>query len=151
MKFSKIFLLTLALLFSLGAAAAELWDLPKPLPDDPNAPQPPPPIAYSLGSGDTPRFGDSQFSFYPRNDMNRVLKMRITGFGNNITIKNFQITYYDIGSPMEEQLFEGTLGPGQVKEIVVPARQIYGISVTAAAGYFWKKPGSFQVDVLATR
>lgn len=152
----KLFVLFVAL-FSLSVGGAQ--NLPLPLPDDPYPgepyPVPPPPpkqeVLYSLGSGATPRFGSQTYDFYPRADLNRLVRIRLVGSKNNIEIKEVRILYADYGDERSDSRLAGELKSGGIKEVVTNGRPVYRIAVTASSSYFWKKSGSYRVDVTAQR
>lgn len=143
--------------FSTSFAAQEL---PRPLPDDPYPQEPypgeppPPPrqveVPYTLGSGETGRFGARTYQFFPRADLNRVTKIRLVGSRNNIEIKEVRILYADNSGRFERTL-PGDLHSGRIREAYLDGRRIYRIEVTASASYFWKKPGGYRVDITAVR
>lgn len=170
----KWFLLLVTMFtFSLGRAALE--DLPLPLPDDPPGPSQPDPYPtptptptpspspkpepprppsgpsnnYSVGAGDTGRFKEREFTFYPRSDWNRITYVRILGVQNKIKIKSVLIRYSDnMNSELGANL-SGDLQAGGILQTWLQGRPIYSITVVAQNKYFWKKPGSFRVDVTA--
>ncbi|MGE5085995.1 MAG: hypothetical protein ACM3MG_06805 [Bacillota bacterium] len=160
----KWFLLLLTTFtFSICLAAWE--DLPLPLPDDPpgtsqpdptpqpaptpEPPQPPsgPSYSYSVGAGDTGRFKERAFTFYPRLDWNRITYVRILGVNNNIKIKSVLIRYADNLNPDLAVNLTGELKTGGILQTWLQGRPIYSITVFAQNKYFWKKPGSFRIDV----
>lgn len=131
---------------------------PRPLPDDqyPQDPYPGDPprgveVPYSLGSGDSERFSAKTSDFYPRSDLSRLVRLRLTGLTNTIEVKEVRIVYADYNEERTEPSLEGELKPGQMRVIIMRGRPIYRIEVTATSSYLWKKPGGYQVDVSALR
>lgn len=152
----KSFVLLVALIaLSMGRAQ----NLPLPLPDDsyPGEPfpvPPPPPkqeVLYSLGSGAAGRFGSQTQDFYPRADLNRLVRIRFVGAKNNIEINEVRILYADYGDERSESRLTGELKSGGMREVVTNGRPVYRIAVTASPSYFWKKPGLYRLDVTAQR
>lgn len=132
---------------------------PQPLPDDaypqePNPGEPPPPIGaeipYSLGGGEVPRTGFVTQPFYPRGDLNRIVKVRLIGSANNIDIREFRIVAAD-GRVRLEQSLLGELPLGAVREIYLDGRSLQRIEVTGTSLNLFKKPGKYRVDVTAVR
>lgn len=161
MKWMILFLTVFSLSQSFAAD-----NLPRPLPDDPypqepypgepppSRPEPPPPrqeILYSIGIGETGRFGARTYQFFPRQDLNRVTKIRLVGARNNIEIKEVRIIYADNSGERYERSLPGDLNAGGVREAYLDGRRIYRIEITASSSYFWKKPGSYRVDITAVR
>lgn len=167
MKWFLVLLTTF--IFTKGFAVNEL---PLPLPDDPPgasqpdptptptpppAPQPAPTPAppsgpannYSVGDGDTGRFKEREFTFYPRADWNRVTYVRISGTNNYVKIKSVYIRYADYLNSGFENNLVGDLQAGGILQTWLQGRPIYSITVVAQNKHFWKKPGSFRVDVTA--
>ncbi|MFM6930340.1 MAG: hypothetical protein ACKOX6_17875 [Bdellovibrio sp.] len=169
----KWFLLLMTV-FSFSTSFAE--GLPLPLPDEPGqspsepgpypSPQPSPepaptptptptpkprppsgPYSYTVGFGDTGRFKEREFTFYPMSDWNRIKHVNIIGVSNSIKIKSVAIRY---GQNLEWILipnFAGDLQPGGNLQAWLQGRPIYAISVVAQNKRIWKKPGSFRIDV----
>lgn len=153
-----VVLLIAALCLSSSFAGAQF--LPQPLPDDPGQqlPTPPPsqppsgtPIRYSLGVGDLSRFQETEFTFYPQIGLSKLVRLSLTGGGNNLEIKEVRIQYADTVEERLDYVLPGELKVGATRTISMNARPIYRIIVTAATAHFWKKPGSFRVDVAAYR
>ncbi|WP_374029905.1 hypothetical protein [Bdellovibrio bacteriovorus] len=151
-----ILLVFTVLSLSHGIAGAQ--GLPRPLPDDPYPQIPPeqepPPrveVPYTLGGGETGRFTGKSHDFYPRANLNQVLKLRIVGGRENIQIKEVRIWYADYGGEISERSLEGDLRSGRAREVYLGGRPVYRISIKASPIYFWKKPGSFRVDIVAVR
>lgn len=146
--------LSFLIIFSLFAGAEEL---PQPLPDDSYPPTDPgnPPreveIPYTIGSGDTDRFSDKTYNFYPRLDLARVVRLRLVGLNNPIEIKEVKILYVDSRDERNELTLTGELKPGQAVQAFLEGRRIFRIQVTAIASVFWKKPGGYRVDIIAVR
>jgi len=163
--------LLLVTMFTFSMSQAALEDLPLPLPDDPPgssqpdpyptptptpepAPTPvptpsPKPESYSVGAGDTGRFKEREFTFYPRSDWNRITYVRILGVQNKIKIKSVLIRYADnMNSELGANL-SGNLQTGGILQTWLQGRPIYSITVVAQNKYFWKKPGGFRIDVTA--
>ncbi|QLY24409.1 hypothetical protein [Bdellovibrio sp. KM01] len=161
--------------FSLSYSHAE-EDLPLPLPEDPGQeqptphprPQPPPYPApedpqppqypqppqgqsrdYSLGAGDTGRFKERTFTFYPNSSWRRVTRVGLTGTRNNVKIKSVDIMYADYPDTRFEYNLVGELVAGSSRNAYLEGRPISAIRITATNKYFWKKPGGFRVDVTA--
>jgi hypothetical protein len=160
--------------FSLTYSHAE-EDLPLPLPEDPGhqnpGPRPPPPPYpspedpgqppqqpqppsgasrdYSLGAGDTGRFKERTFIFYPNSLWRRVTRIALTGTRNNVKIKSVDIMYADYPDTRFEYNLVGELGAGSTRNAYLEGRPITAIRITATNKYFWKKPGGFRVDVTA--
>lgn len=133
-------------------------ELPRPLPDDPYprepAPEEPPrgvEIPYSLGSGETGRFGSRTSQFFPRSDLNRVIRLRLIGLRNTIEVKEIKLLFADNSEERNELTLVGDLKPGEVREAFLAGRSLYRIEVVASASFFWKKPGSYRVDITAVR
>lgn len=164
-----IVLLLMLFSFSLTVANEEL---PRPLPDESypgepypvpppsDPPKPPPPkpsppkkeIPYTLGSGETARMGSRTFEFYPRVDLNRVVRIRLVGVRNNLEIDEVTIQYSDYyGGERNDLRLPGELKSGGTRESVLDGRPVYRIRIKASASYFWKKPGGFRVDVISVR
>lgn len=169
----KWFLLVLTVLTLSKSYAIE--ELPLPLPDDPPSttqpepppyptptpepaptpspkPEPPRPPSgpannYSLGAGDTGRFKERDFTFYPRKDWNLVTYVRLSGLQNNIKIKSVYILYADQLTSGYESNLVGELKAGGILQTWLQGRPIVSITVVAQNKHFWKKPGSFRVDV----
>lgn len=160
-KWILIFL-TITSLFATTSVQAQ-QDLPLPLPDEPYPGEPnpnptpppkPPPrqeIPYSLGGGDTGRFRTRTFDFFPRSDLNRIVRVRLVGTRNNIEIKEVTIQYADYSGERPEFRLPGELKSGGIRETALDGRPIYRIQVKAANSHFWKKPGGFRLDVIAVR
>ncbi|WP_413557905.1 hypothetical protein [Bdellovibrio sp. HCB209] len=161
--------------FSLSFSYAE-EDLPMPLPDDPGhsdpAPQPPqnpypedpgsqppqqpqPPSGpsrdYGLGAGDTGRFKERTFTFYPNSTWNKVTRIQLQGTRNNVKIKSVEVFYADYPGSRYEYNLMGELTAGTTRLSFLDGRPITAIKVVASNKYFWKKPGGFRVDVTAYR
>ncbi len=157
--------------FSLAYTHAE-EDLPMPLPDEPGhqdpspqpspypypedpqpPPQQPPPSgperSYSLGVGDTGRFKERTFTFYPNSTWRRVTRIALTGTRNNVKIKSVDIMYADYPDTRFEYNLVGELVAGSTRNAYLEGRPITAIRITATNKYFWKKPGGFRVDVTA--
>lgn len=158
--------------FSLSFSHAE-QDLPQPLPDEPGheqpTPQPPPypspedpgqppqqpqppsgePREYSLGAGDTGRFKERTFTFYPNSTWRRITRVGLTGTRNNVKIKSVDILYADYPDTRFEYNLVGDLVAGMNRQAYLDGRPITAIRITASNKYFWKKPGGFRVDVTA--
>jgi hypothetical protein len=125
---------------------------PRPEPEQPAPPAPPlgRPQTYSLGVGDTGRFRERQITFYPSSAYTRVNRITLTGVRNNVKIKSVRIYYADAwGGPSEDYSLIGELKAGNTIQAYYDSRPIISIEVTATNKYFWKKPGSFRVDVTA--
>lgn len=124
---------------------------PQPPPQQPEPPQPPsgPANNYSIGEGDIGRFKEREFTFFPRTNWNLVTYVRITGTKNNIKIKSVYIRYADFMSSGFENNLVGDLHAGGILQTWLQGRPIYSITVVAQNKHFWKKPGSFRVDVTA--
>nr|BFD62346.1 hypothetical protein BdHM001_10270 [Bdellovibrio sp. HM001] len=160
-KWILVLFAVISLFATLGAQAQQ--DLPLPLPDEPypgepspnpNPPPKPPPrqeIPYSLGGGDTGRFRTRTFDFFPRVDLNRIVRIRLVGTRNNIEIKDVVIQYADGTGEWPEQRLPGELKSGGVRETWLNGRPVYRIQIKASNSHFWKKPGGFRVDVIAVR
>ncbi|UXR65054.1 hypothetical protein EZJ49_02165 [Bdellovibrio bacteriovorus] len=156
-----LILLTATSLFATGSVQAQPMPLPdEPYPGEPNpSPNPPPPvkppprqeIPYSLGGGDTGRFRTRTFDFFPRFDLNRIVRIRLVGTRNNIEIKEVLIQYADYSGERQEFRLPGELKSGGIRETVLDGRAVYRIQIKAANSHFWKKPGGFRVDVIAVR
>lgn len=163
--------------FTLSRSFAEV-DLPLPLPDEPGhsqpepyppgpnnpepypspAPQPPeqqpqppsgPSTNYSMGVGDTGRFMERTFTFYPSNGWMRITRISLRGTRNNIKIKSAIIRYTDYSSDRYEYNLTGELKAGGSMQALLDGRSVMSVEIVAANKYFWKKPGAFRVDVTA--
>lgn len=150
-----IFLFLTVFSFANSFAAQEL---PRPLPDEsyPQEPYPGEPprgveIPYSLGSGQSGRWGNATYQFFPRADLNRLVKIRLVGFQNNIEIKEVRLLYADNSSERYERTLPGDLRVGGIREAYLDGRRILRIEVTASASNFWKKAGGYRVDISAVR
>lgn len=132
---------------------------PRPLPDesypqDPHYPEEPPrdvEVPYSLGSGETERFGSTMTDFYPHRDLTRLVRLRLVGLGNAIEIKEVRIIFADLREERVEFSLRGELKPGSVRGALLGGRRIYAVIVTAASSYVWKRPGGYRVEVTAIR
>ncbi|AHZ86451.1 hypothetical protein AB1A81_05630 [Bdellovibrio bacteriovorus] len=151
-------LILILTIFALSTGVAN-DGLPVPLPDDPYPgepypvppPAPPKDVPYSLGGGETGRFGTRTFDFFPRYDLNRIKRIRLVGLRNNLEIVEVHIQYADSSAERREYRLEGELKSSGVREAALDGRPIYRISVKASPSYFWKKPGGFRVDVIAVK
>ncbi|WP_413575219.1 hypothetical protein ACLVWU_13030 [Bdellovibrio sp. HCB290] len=131
---------------------------PRP-PQNPQPPQPTPPEypqppsgqsrEYSLGTGDTGRFKERTFTFYPNSTWNRVTRIGLVGTRNNIKIKQVDIMFADYGDTRMEYNLMGELGAGSTRSAYFEGRPIAAIRIVASNKYFWKKTGGFRVDVTA--
>lgn len=153
------------LLFVSTTWASDFYDevqaTPRPLPDAPYEPGPDDPIRseppreefipYTLGTGDTGRFGSKDSEFYPRFDLARVVSLRLVGSRNEIDVKEVKVLYAD--NMVERSLYtlQGNLRSGAMKEIALDGRPIYRIDISAKSERFWKKLGSYRVDIIAVR
>lgn len=145
----------LLLVFYSNALVAQ----PRPLPDDsypqePRYPEEPPrgpEVPYSLGNGEAERFGNRRTDFYPRSDLNRLVRLRLVGLDNTIEIKEVRLIFADYREERVEFGLNGELKPGNMRGTLLGGRRIYAIEVTATASYLWKKPGGYRVEVTAVR
>ncbi|MEK2688067.1 hypothetical protein [Bdellovibrio sp. GT3] len=127
---------------------------PQQPPQNPQPPQKPQPPSnevreYSLGAGDTGRFKERAFIFYPNSTWRHVSNISLTGTRNNVKIKEVIITYADYGDSRYETQLEGELIAGSRRTAYIQTRPIASIRIVASNKYFWKKPGGFRVDVSA--
>lgn len=143
------------LIFAFFSFANPVFSQPRPLPDDPYPQEPypgePQRITYSLGSGESGRFGSKTTQFFPRADLSRVIGIRFVGLRNNIEVKEVRILYGGRGGERNELLLTGDLPVGGVREAFFDGRTIYRIEVTASSEYFWKKLGGYRVDITVVR
>ena len=127
---------------------------PPPYPGNPPFPNPPPPVGseynYSIGTGELGRFKTRDYTFFPRQDLNRITRLRLVGLRNEIEIKEVTIRYVD-GYEELVYMLTGDLGAGRIKESWASGRPIHSIKVRASANGIFKKPGGFRVDVTAVR
>ncbi|MBV2167488.1 MAG: hypothetical protein KUL82_02165 [Bdellovibrio sp.] len=149
-----VLLLTVFSLSQVGAAQ----ELPRPLPDDPYPREPYPgepprgvEYPYSVGSGDVGRFAAKTYQFFPRTDLNRLIKIRVVGLKNKIVINEVKLVYLDNGSERSELMLPGDLHVGSFRETYLDGRAIYRIDINASSSNIFKKPGGYRVDVTAVR
>lgn len=123
-------------------------------PGYPPSPNPPPPVGkeynYSIGSGELGRFKTREYTFFPRQDLNRITRIRLVGYRNEIEIKEVTVRYVD-GYEERVYMLTGDLGAGRIKESWASGRAIHSIKVRASANGIFKKPGGFRVDVTAVK
>lgn len=138
-------------------------ELPRPLPDDsypsdPNLPNPypepqpqpqPPETPYSIGYGETARFSTQTYRFKPRKNLNRFIHISVVGIRNKNDIKNIRIYYSDKSGSIDVYQLKGKISPGEARHAYLDGRPISKVEVVASGSYFWKKSGTFRVDVRA--
>lgn len=146
------FFFSMFLFLSNGFANNEL---PRPLPDDsyPSDPYPYPypeqETPYAMGSVETARFGTKTHNFSPRKNLNRIVRLSVVGVSNKNEIKSIRLHYADkTGS---RNLFEltGKIGPGEFRDAYLDGRPIKKVEVVASGSHFWRKSGSFRIEVTA--
>jgi|GEM_PF-1915056 len=146
----------LVLLFALFIFSQPLLAQPRPLPDDPYPSEPYPgepphrtEVLYSIGFGKTGRFGTQTYQFFARSDLRHVTRLRLVGSRNGIEIKKVRLVYADYSGDRIDPMLSGDLRAGGVLETFLDGRPLSRIEVTASSSYFWKKPGSYRVDIWA--
>lgn len=154
------FFIFVSIFFCLSKGIAS-DELPRPLPDDSYPsdptpyPEPPPPpprevqTPYSIGWGETARFGTQNYTFSPRKNLNRVVRVTVVGIRNANEIKSIRIQYADKKGPKDLYQLRGKINPGETRAAILDGRPIKKIEVVAAGSYFWRMSGSFRVDVVA--
>ena len=134
--------------------AVSFAGLPLPLPDDPNEPPPPPPPNeryYSLGSVQLDRFAESHKTFSLKNGQNRLTRLRLIGFRNNINVKSVRLYSTNPNGVRELWELEGTLGASQMLEVPLNGVQVSRIEIIATPSFFWKKPGGYRLEAAALK
>lgn len=165
---TKLFFLFPILFFLSNSFATD--ELPRPLPDDsypsdpyptptptpdpsptpsPTPAPPAPETPYSIGMGETARFGTQTYNFFPRKKLNRVVHISVVGIRNKNEIKKIRIYYTDKSGPRDVYQLNGKISPGDVREANLDGRPISKVEIVASASYFWRSSGSFRVDVRA--
>lgn len=170
MKFSKQFLIAVFTLSIslLGFAQEGGGPLPLPLPDEPlpsepnptpapaPAPTPPPqetppsepePQSYSFGVTDLGSYGNKKYQFMIHPSIGQLVEIRLYGTEANVEIKEVRIYSTNIYLVRNIDVLAGDLRYGETKVAKINPSLISRIEVVASAASFWKRPGSFRLDI----
>ncbi|AHI05356.1 hypothetical protein BDW_04240 [Bdellovibrio bacteriovorus W] len=170
MKFSKQILVALfSSCISLAALSQESsGPLPLPLPDPPRAPEPrprprppaptpPPPeervpaepeyIAYSFGVTDLGAYGSKAYQFMLHPSIGQLVEIKLLGTEDNVDIKEVRIYSSNVYLVRNVSSLAGNLRYGEIKTAKLEGAMISRIEIVASASSFWKRPGSFRLDI----
>ena len=66
-------------------------------------------------------------------------------------VREVRVKYADNGEERYDYYLPGELKARSSRTTIMYGRPVSRVIVIASAGYFWKKPGSFRLDVTAVR
>lgn len=172
MKFSnQILIILFASCISLVGFSQEVdGPLPLPLPDPPRSPEPRPsptpplpappttppeeraPVepeisSYSFGVTDLGAYGSKHYQFMLHSAIGQLIEIKLLGTEDNVDIKEVRIFSSNVYLVRNISALAGNLRYREIKTAKIDPSMISRIEVVASASSFWKRPGSFRLDI----